>query len=374
MFAPIDIENVQYQLKPMNCPFHITIYKSQLRSYRELPFRYAELGTVYRFERSGVLHGLMRVRGFTQDDAHLFCRPDQLEDEIVRVLDFVTGILKAFGFERYDIYVSTRPAEGERHRRAVGGRHRGPAARPWRSAASPTRSIPGEGVFYGPEDRHQDQGLAGPRLAVLDHPGRLPQPEPLRPRVHRRGRQGPPAGDGPPRAAGQPGALLRRAHRALRGRVPALAGARAGGGDPGGRAAPGVRRGRSRRSCAPRASASTWTTATRSWATRSARPRCRRSPTCSWWGTRKSRRGKRLAPPPPRRRPRRHGRRGAGRPDREARGGASDRRRSAAGPARRCPIDNKTVRINDRIRAKEVRVIDDDGVPARHHAARSRRS
>ncbi len=101
---------MQYQLKPMNCPFHIQIYKSHLRSYRELPFRYAELGTVYRFERSGVLHGLMRVRGFTQDDAHLFCRPDQLEDEVVRVLDFVTGILKAFGFERYDTYLSTRPA------------------------------------------------------------------------------------------------------------------------------------------------------------------------------------------------------------------------------------------------------------------------
>src|SRR6266542_2754124 len=109
MYAPIEIENVQYQLKPMNCPFHITIYRSRLRSYRELPFRFAELGTVYRFERSGVMHGLLRVRGFTQDDAHVFCRPDQLEAEIVRVLGFVTSMLKAFGFDRYDIYLSTRP-------------------------------------------------------------------------------------------------------------------------------------------------------------------------------------------------------------------------------------------------------------------------
>src|SRR5688500_14298873 len=111
MYSPIDIEGVEYQLKPMNCPFHITIYKSRLHSYRELPFRFAELGTVYRFERSGVLHGLMRVRGFTQDDAHIFCRMDQLEAEILRVLDFVTDILKPFGFEKYEMYLSTRPAQ-----------------------------------------------------------------------------------------------------------------------------------------------------------------------------------------------------------------------------------------------------------------------
>src|SRR4029453_12795724 len=105
----MEMKNVPYHQKPMNCPFHIQIYKNKLRSYRELPFRYAELGTVYRFERSGVLHGLMRVRGFTQDDAHIFCRPDQLDAEILRVLDFVTMILRAFGFDRYDIYVSTKP-------------------------------------------------------------------------------------------------------------------------------------------------------------------------------------------------------------------------------------------------------------------------
>jgi threonyl-tRNA synthetase len=150
MYSPIDIEGVEYQLKPMNCPFHITIYRSHLRSYRELPLRFAELGTVYRFERSGVLHGLMRVRGFTQDDAHLFCRMDQLEAEILRVLDFVTDMLKAFGFDRYDIFLSTRPEKAS-------GTDEG-----WELATAALRGAlerrglafqvdPGEGTFYGPK-------------------------------------------------------------------------------------------------------------------------------------------------------------------------------------------------------------------------------
>src|SRR5688500_3925526 len=150
MYSPIDIEGVEYQLKPMNCPFHITIYKSRLHSYRELPFRFAELGTVYRFERSGVLHGLMRVRGFTQDDAHLFCRPDQLEVEIIRVIDFVTSMLSAFGFKEYDIYVSTKPenASGsdEQWEIATAALKRGLEAR-----SLPYTVDPGEGVFYGPK-------------------------------------------------------------------------------------------------------------------------------------------------------------------------------------------------------------------------------
>ncbi len=150
MYSPIEIEGVEYQLKPMNCPFHITIYKSRLRSYRELPFRFAELGTVYRFERSGVLHGLMRVRGFTQDDAHIFCRRDQLEAEILRTLDFVTNILRTFGFDRYDIYLSTRPdkASGavEEWETATAALRRALEAR-----ALPYVVDPGEGVFYGPK-------------------------------------------------------------------------------------------------------------------------------------------------------------------------------------------------------------------------------
>jgi threonyl-tRNA synthetase len=109
MYSPMEIEGFPYEIKPMNCPFHIHIYKSALRSYRELPVRYAELGTVYRYERSGVLHGLLRVRGFTQDDAHIFCREDQMEEEVLRVLDFIIFILRTFGFENFDTYLSTRP-------------------------------------------------------------------------------------------------------------------------------------------------------------------------------------------------------------------------------------------------------------------------
>jgi len=109
MYKPIEVDKGKYQIKPMNCPFHITMFASRRRSYRELPMRWAELGTVYRYERAGVLHGLMRVRGFTQDDAHIFCRPEQMNDELIRLIDFCLHILRAFGFSEYDIYLSTRP-------------------------------------------------------------------------------------------------------------------------------------------------------------------------------------------------------------------------------------------------------------------------
>jgi threonyl-tRNA synthetase len=150
MYAPIDIEGQEYYLKPMNCPFHIMIYKTAMRSYRDLPFRWAELGTVYRYERSGVLHGLMRVRGFTQDDAHIFCRPDQMPEEIDRVLGFCLDMLKGFGFENYEIFLSTRPEK------AVGD----PAQ--WEDATAALRAAlerrglsyqvdEGGGAFYGPK-------------------------------------------------------------------------------------------------------------------------------------------------------------------------------------------------------------------------------
>ena len=111
MYSPVDIDGQKYYLKPMNCPFHIHIYKNKRRSYRELPIRYAENGTVYRYERSGVLHGLLRVRGFTQDDAHHFCRPDQMPDEIDFVLNFCLHILRSFGFDENKAYLSTKPAD-----------------------------------------------------------------------------------------------------------------------------------------------------------------------------------------------------------------------------------------------------------------------
>ncbi|MFH1829778.1 MAG: threonine--tRNA ligase [Pseudomonadota bacterium] len=150
MYAPMLVDDIEYELKPMNCPFHIEVYKTRLHSYREFPIRWAELGTVYRYERSGVLHGLMRVRGFTQDDAHIFCKDDQLEEEIRRVLDFSLYVLRSFGFSEYDIYLSTKP------KKHVG------SDRVWMLAEDAlTKALegakldysvdPGEGVFYGPK-------------------------------------------------------------------------------------------------------------------------------------------------------------------------------------------------------------------------------
>ncbi len=150
MYSPMEIEGTDYELKPMNCPFHISVYKSRLRSYRNLPIRYAELGTVYRYERSGVLHGLLRVRGFTQDDAHIFCSEEQLESEILNVLDLTLFMLSTFGFSDFDIYLSTRPEK------FVG------TSEIWEKSTEALKNAlskkglefkvdPGEGVFYGPK-------------------------------------------------------------------------------------------------------------------------------------------------------------------------------------------------------------------------------
>ena len=109
MYSSMEVEGQEFYVKPMNCPFHIMIYKNKLHSYRELPMRYAELGTVYRFERSGVLHGLLRVRGFTQDDAHIFVAPEEMEEEVIRVLAFVVNMLRTFGFDDFKAYIATRP-------------------------------------------------------------------------------------------------------------------------------------------------------------------------------------------------------------------------------------------------------------------------
>ena len=150
MYSSMAIDDVQYQLKPMNCPFHIGIYKSQMRSYREFPLRWCELGTVYRYERTGVLHGLLRVRGFTQDDAHIFCRPDQLEEEIFNILDLNLKILETFGFDQYDIYLSTRPEK------YVGSDEHWQKSTDALKQALEKKGLeyqldPGEGVFYGPK-------------------------------------------------------------------------------------------------------------------------------------------------------------------------------------------------------------------------------
>jgi len=152
MYSPMDIDGVDYYVKPMNCPYHILVYKTRGHSYRELPMRWAELGTVYRYERSGVLHGLLRVRGFTIDDAHIVCPPDQIHDELRRVYDFSMNMLMTFGFTEFDIYLSTRPREGK----AVGDETMWDEATSALRAALDARGLPyavdeGGGAFYGPK-------------------------------------------------------------------------------------------------------------------------------------------------------------------------------------------------------------------------------
>ena len=170
LYTPMDVEGQEYIVKPMNCLGHILIYKTKLRSYRELPLRYAELGAVYRYERSGVLHGLSRVRGFTQDDAHIFCRFEQLEDEVVKVLELACFMIDTFGFTDYELLLSTRP-----------GKYAGTIPI-WEKATEtlsqalarlglPYKIDPGEGVFYGPkiDIKFRDilgRGWQGPTIQV----------------------------------------------------------------------------------------------------------------------------------------------------------------------------------------------------------------
>jgi threonyl-tRNA synthetase len=150
MYSPMEIDKQDYIIKPMNCPFHIMIYKNKIRSYRDLPLRWAELGTVYRYEKSGVLHGLLRVRGFTQDDAHIFCTPEQMEREIREVLRFSLEIWKVFGFKDIKAYLATKPEK------AVGEQSRWDAALESLRKAVDAESLPyeldeGGGAFYGPK-------------------------------------------------------------------------------------------------------------------------------------------------------------------------------------------------------------------------------
>jgi len=170
LYSPIEVEGQEYIIKPMNCLGHILIYKTKRHSYRELPLRYAELGTVYRYERSGVLHGLSRVRGFTQDDAHIFCRVDQLEDEVVGTLDLAHFMIDTFGFTNYQLLLSTRP---EKYAGTI---------QIWEEATETLRKAlvrlgltysidPGEGVFYGPKidiklEDAQGRAWQGPTIQV----------------------------------------------------------------------------------------------------------------------------------------------------------------------------------------------------------------
>lgn len=150
MYPPLLSEGIEYELKPMNCPFHTMVFNSRQRSYRDLPLRWAELGTVYRYERSGVLHGLLRVRGFTVDDAHIFCRGDQLEEEIQRAIFLALRLLKTFGFEEYDVFLATRP---EKHVGKIEDWDKATQAleKALKGAKLDFTVDEGEGVFYGPK-------------------------------------------------------------------------------------------------------------------------------------------------------------------------------------------------------------------------------
>src|SRR5438132_3979601 len=154
MFDVMELDDDEYRMKPMNCPFHILIYKDSLRSYRDLPVRLGEMGTVYRYERSGVMHGLLRVRGFTQDDAHIFCTPEQIEDEVIGCMDFAFAVLKTYGFKDYQVELSIwDPNDRGKY---IGGEEN------WKKAIKsletalerqkiPYKTIPGEAAFYGPK-------------------------------------------------------------------------------------------------------------------------------------------------------------------------------------------------------------------------------
>ncbi len=154
MFKRMELDDAEYQLKPMNCPFHILIYRDRMKSYRDLPVRLGELGTVYRYERSGVMHGLLRVRGFTQDDAHIFCTPEQIEDEVVSCLEFARDTLRTYGFDRYEAELSTWDG-------GASGKYDGTPDQ-WKLAENALRKavdrlgmeakvVPDEAAFYGPK-------------------------------------------------------------------------------------------------------------------------------------------------------------------------------------------------------------------------------
>jgi len=154
MFTPMELDDASYRMKPMNCPFHVLIYKNSPKSYRDLPQRYAELGNVYRYERSGTMHGLLRVRGFTQDDAHIFCMPSQIEDEVVACVDFAENVLKTFGFDEFKVELSTWDPNDRAH--YIGSDENwalaeGSLKRALERKGIAYKTIPGEAAFYGPK-------------------------------------------------------------------------------------------------------------------------------------------------------------------------------------------------------------------------------
>ena len=282
MFGAMEVEKADYQLKPMNCPGHILIYKSRLRSYRDLPVRLAELGTVYRYERSGVLHGLLRVRGFTQDDAHIFCMPSQIEAEVEACIDFAFAVMKTFGFSRYQVELSEWDAahpENYAGSREDWERATQRALHDARTHADSLQAHGGRGGVLRAEDRREADRRHRPSLAAHHRAVRFQSAGAIRPGVRGRRRQPASAADGAPRAVGLGGAILRHSDRALCRGVSAVAGAGAGGRAAGEQQVHAITPRPSRRSLAPPGFAPRWTTATKNCRPRFAIRRCRRFPT-----------------------------------------------------------------------------------------------
>ncbi len=213
MYPPMELDGgQQYYLKPMNCPFHILVYKSHQRSYRELPMRLFEFGTVYRYEKSGVLQGLTRVRGMTQDDAHIFCTREQMDAELVRTLHFVLDLLRDYGLNEFYLELSTKPPG-----KAVG------SDEDWEVATEALRTTAlemgldarhgrGRRRLLRPQDLRPGPRRHRPDLADVDRAARLPAAAALRAGVHRRRQPAPPADHDPPGAVRLGGALHGRAH------------------------------------------------------------------------------------------------------------------------------------------------------------------
>ncbi len=246
MYPPMEMDNGVYYPKPMNCPMHVLIYRSRQRSYRELPLRLFELGTVYRYERAGTLHGLMRARGFTQDDSHIFVPLEGLADEIRSLLDFVIDMLRSFGFDEFQAKLSTRPPE-----KSIGTDEMWELSTKALAGALDAHGLElhgrrGRRCLLRPQDRRRRARRHRPGLAAVDHPGRFQPSRAVRPGVRGPRRRAAPAGDGPPGADGLTRPLLRRAAGALRRQPAAVAGPGAGGDPAGGGRPRGLRLDRAR--------------------------------------------------------------------------------------------------------------------------------
>ena len=279
MFPPMELEGSEYYLKAMNCPMHNLIYRSRGRSYRELPLRLFEFGSVYRYEKSGVIHGLTRVRGLTQDDSHSYCTPEQAPAEITHLLNFVLGLLRDFGLDDFYLELSTRDDAksdkfiGSDEEWAIGDR--GAGARPRRASGLELVPDPGGAAFYGPKISVQARDAIGRTWQMSTIQYDFNQPAGFEPGVPGRRRHAAAAGDDPLGEVRLDRAVHRRADRALRRRVPGLAVAGAGGRHPGHRRAGRLPRTTSPRSCGRGASASRSTPPTTGCRRRSA-PRSRR--------------------------------------------------------------------------------------------------